>query len=79
MAFTCPFCLRVSHHPHDQAERFCGVCGFVDDVAMQGAALDRARAAYRDDSFSERNCDACGQPYRGPAVHCSLTCALGDA
>jgi hypothetical protein len=30
-AFTCPRCGRVSHNPRDLAERFCGVCGFVDD------------------------------------------------
>jgi hypothetical protein len=23
---------------------------------------------YRDNSFSERNCDYCGEPYRGPSV-----------
>jgi hypothetical protein len=38
-----------------------------------------ARAAYRDDHFPERNCDRCGKPYRGPAVYCSLDCALADA
>jgi hypothetical protein len=38
-----------------------------------------ARAAYRDDSFPARLCDLCGTPYRGPAVYCSLTCAVADA
>jgi hypothetical protein len=38
-----------------------------------------ARAAYRDDSFPARLCDHCGTPYRGPAVYCSLTCAIADA
>jgi hypothetical protein len=37
------------------------------------------RAAYRDSSFNERECDHCGERYRGPAVYCSLTCALADA
>jgi hypothetical protein len=38
-----------------------------------------ARAAYRDDSFPARLCDHCGTPYRGPAVYCSLECAVADA
>jgi hypothetical protein len=38
-----------------------------------------ARAAYRDDSFPARLCDHCGTSYRGPAVYCSLTCAVADA
>lgn len=25
--FGCPHCLRVSHHPSDQAERWCDACG----------------------------------------------------
>lgn len=38
-----------------------------------------ARAAYQDDSCPERACDRCGKVYRGPAVYCSLECALEDA
>jgi hypothetical protein len=38
-----------------------------------------ARATYRDDSFPARLCDHCGTPYRGPAVYCSLECAVADA
>lgn len=30
--FTCPICHRGSWNPHDAEERFCGVCGYVDDV-----------------------------------------------
>lgn len=41
--------------------------------------LARARGAYRDDSRPARTCDACGKPYHGPAVYCSLECAMGDA
>jgi hypothetical protein len=37
------------------------------------------RAAYVDESYPERNCDRCGKPYRGPAVYCSLDCAVQDA
>lgn len=36
-------------------------------------------AAYADDAFPERACDFCGKLYRGPAVYCSLECALADA
>jgi hypothetical protein len=38
-----------------------------------------ARAAYHDNSFPQRPCERCGKPYCGPAVYCSLTCALADA
>lgn len=34
---------------------------------------------YVNARFPERPCDKCGKPYRGPAVYCSLTCALADA
>lgn len=40
---------------------------------------ERAEAAYRDDSCPERACDRCGEPYKGPAVYCSLACAVADA
>lgn len=38
-----------------------------------------AEAAYSDPSFPERECDHCGQLYQGPAIYCSLGCALADA
>jgi hypothetical protein len=44
--------------------------------ARIGAILE---ASYRDDTFPERLCDRCGTLYRGPAVYCSLQCALDDA
>jgi hypothetical protein len=37
------------------------------------------RASYRDDRFPSRVCDRCGQTYHGPAVYCSLDCAVSDA
>ena len=43
------------------------------------AAGARARAAYRDPAYPWRACDGCGRPYRGPAVYCSLDCAVADA
>ena len=38
-----------------------------------------AAGSYVDPSFNERECDHCGKLYRGPALYCSLTCALSDA
>lgn len=60
------------------------------DWTMQNASLDtaderrrRARAAaeaaYADPRFPARECDCCGESYQGPAVYCSLRCALDDA
>lgn len=42
-------------------------------------AIVRARAMYHDDTQPERGCDHCAKTYRGPAVYCSLRCALADA
>lgn len=39
----------------------------------------RLADAYRDDTYPERPCDHCGKLYRGPAVYCSLECAVADA
>lgn len=41
--------------------------------------LVRARAMYRDASQPERTCERCWRPYHGPALYCSLRCALADA
>src|SRR3954462_8670222 len=38
-----------------------------------------ARISYIDESFPARNCDRCRRQYRGPAVYCSLKCALADS
>ncbi len=40
---------------------------------------DYARTAYRNDDFPERQCDHCGTMYCGPAVYCSLDCAIADS
>jgi ribosomal protein S27AE len=69
-SFVCPRCGAESFNPNDIRGRYCGRChAFVDDPP----------ASYRDDRFAERACDRCGKPYRGPAVYCSLACALADA
>ncbi|HEV8503680.1 MAG TPA: hypothetical protein VGR63_19065 [Casimicrobiaceae bacterium] len=38
-----------------------------------------AISAYVDDAFEPRACDRCGKTYQGPAVYCSLECAVADA
>lgn len=42
-------------------------------------AKARAEALYHDSSFPARACDYCGRSYTGPAVYCSLDCALADS
>jgi ribosomal protein S27AE len=89
-SFVCPRCGAESYNPNDIRESYCGRCHvFVDDPTMPPlpplpivappAANRRARAAYVDPAYSERLCDRCGKPYQGPAVYCSLECALADA
>lgn len=41
----------------------------------------RARAAYHDPTYPERTCEyePCSKTYTGPAVYCSLDCAIADA
>lgn len=49
---------------------------------FNGPVWDAAQAVllrYDDPSFPERTCDKCGRQYRGPAVYCSLECAVADA
>jgi len=75
-SFVCPRCGAESFNANDIRERYCGRCHvFVDDLPHKR----RAEEAYRDHRFPERLCDHCGKPYRGPAVYCSLECAIADA
>jgi ribosomal protein S27AE len=68
-SYACQACGAVSFNPNDIRERYCGRCHrFADDSR-----------SYRDDSFPPRACDRCGESYRGPAVYCSIKCALEDA
>lgn len=41
----------------------------------------RGERAYHDPTFPKRSCDnpACQKLYTGPAVYCSLACALAEA
>lgn len=50
----------------------------ISQAVLDAQALQRARAAYHNTDYPERWCDRCGQLYQGPAVYCSLACALAD-
>ena len=72
--FVCPRCFAVSHNTHDSVYRYCGRCHvFVDDAPAPAAD------PYRDARFPPRRCDHCEKLYQGPAVYCSLECAIADA
>ena len=73
-SFVCPHCGAESFNPNDIAQRYCGRCHafIVDDWPP-------SPEAYCDESFGERACDFCGRLYRGPAVYCSLECAMAHA
>jgi hypothetical protein len=55
------------------------------DYALSLKQIDLATAimnsylAYHDPRWPPRACDYCHQPYTGPAVYCSLPCAIDDA
>jgi RecJ-like exonuclease len=59
----------------------CGGSGIASccDTAGASSAKERAEDSYGDPTFTARACDKCGALYRGPAVYCSLKCALEDA
>lgn len=70
----------------DGPQFFCAGCGAVQQHRMimceqcgKPLVFPRMSNRYRDDTFPERLCDGCGQLYRGPAVYCSLECAVDDA
>jgi hypothetical protein len=41
--------------------------------------MTQADDPYRNDFYAPRDCDYCGRSYRGPAVYCSLKCAIADS
>lgn len=47
----------------------------LSQTQIQSAAI----RAYRDPKHVPRRCDRCNHLYRGPALHCSLSCAVADA
>jgi hypothetical protein len=59
-----------------QQHRLSGVAGLV----THGFSITiNVAPSYNDDACEPRACDHCGATYRGPAVYCSLECALADA
>lgn len=73
MAFTCPACRLVSHHPADEQERYCGQCHqFFNDAGqplfpLAGAdVVDGMRSALQTGRMREalcrgaQPCPACG-------------------
>lgn len=69
----CHICLGEMLEP-DENPYPCPHCGAI---AIVVGSSDHD--PYRDMTFAERGCDHCGQKYQGPAVYCSLECALEDA
>jgi|HubBroStandDraft_5_1064220.scaffolds.fasta_scaffold21903_5 hypothetical protein len=57
----------------------CPECFGSGIASCCDAAGSNAQAAYRDDKFEPALCHHCGAEYRGPALYCSLRCALADA
>ena len=55
------------------------VKAFFEGAKELQRLADKVNAKYRNENCRQRNCDHCGKPYRGPAVYCSLQCALDDA
>jgi hypothetical protein len=84
-------CIDCNAHVYtwadDNAVR-CLVCTWIHsmpNITPEEEAEIRVMTAtpilqkYRDDSYPERNCDYCGNLYKGPAVYCSHECAIKDA
>lgn len=63
--------------PEDEVRRIARLLGRV--LGRQEHQATPPADPYRDSTRPERRCDRCGRAYRGPAVYCSLTCALADA
>jgi hypothetical protein len=79
MTTSCHIC-RGEIPELDETPTPCPHCGAIAlIVSLPNGGPDWAASAYRNDAFPERDCDYCGRSYRGPAVYCSLDCALEDA
>jgi hypothetical protein len=60
----------------------CRYCGGVTDAEIERSQLrigSILAADYADDSYPKRTCEHCSKLYRGPAVYCSIECAVADA
>ncbi len=87
--------LVFSVGPRHNPDRRCAGCQFVADARpadreelraelarREVIGTPRPRAAveaYADPAYPPRPCDHCGRSYQGPAVYCSISCALADA
>jgi hypothetical protein len=69
--------------PADTSQARVGLtlAGALPALTREGSddAATMAEAAYRDDKFEPELCHHCGVSYRGPALYCSLICAIADA
>lgn len=74
------------------AHPLVGLCASVEEAFLRAlhpnlqlpdlaATRMRAELAYHDPSYPLRRCerDGCGRHFTGPAVYCSLKCAMEDA
>jgi hypothetical protein len=52
---------------------------FIEGAKELNEVAKKVNQKYRNENCQKRDCDFCGKPYRGPAVYCSLECALADA
>lgn len=86
--FDCDTCHAHVYTWADDNRTKCAVCWWISslkNITPEEEAEIRIMTAtpildkYRDDAFQERECDCCGKLYRGPAVYCSLECAMKDA
>ena len=49
------------------------------DRLRRTETVAKAMARYHNPKLAARLCDLCGRSYHGPAVYCSLVCAVRDA
>lgn len=91
--FICQGCGEIIVSPIPTHRTKCLICLFIDEIPDPKDRADvRARLydseqmrfwaghdAYVDTTCEERRCDHCRKLYRGPAVYCSLRCAIAGA
>ena len=73
--------INGTHGSHELDEDAAKLLALGEDPGPTLDDIDDSLAAgsYRDDVYPERLCDRCASLYRGPAVYCSLECAIADA
>ena len=65
---------------------YCAACGAENEYGVlrcrdcgRPLVFPGVDSFYKNPRLPERACDHCGKLYRGPAVYCSLECAVADA